>query len=58
MPSTEAMAWFWNAYLSDEAVDFGERLAKAGVPVQISVASGMMHGFFGLFEADSTRSPG
>ncbi len=84
--TTEAMAWFWDAYLRgsrsndlhlasiidapdlaglpcatiiaaeydplrDEALDFGEHLSKAGVPTEVSVASGMVHGFFSLFDA-------
>lgn len=84
--TTEAMRWFWDAYLRaarspdlhlasiieapdlaglppatiiaaeydplrDEALAFGERLSGAGVPTEISVAPGMVHGFFSLFDA-------
>ena len=84
--TTEAMGWFWDAYLRgsrspdlhlasivtapdlaglpsatiiaaeydplhDEGRDFGERLSKAGVPTEVWVASGMVHGFFSLFDA-------
>lgn len=37
--------------LRDEGMDYARRLAADGVPVEAEVAPGMIHGFFGMFEA-------
>lgn len=43
--------------LRDEGLAYAEALKAAGVPVQLEIATGMIHGFFSMFQAVPDAQP-